>query len=270
MPAAGHDADPRVRVREPGALGRDQEVALERELEPARHRRAVHRADHGLVDLGPEPPVVARGGIARRRRRLRLAPDEPSSFRSRPAQNAGSAPVTITTSTSSSVAELTHPLAEVDEQRGAQGVARLGTVERHGGDTRRGPRPGLPNLPTPVGLSPRAPTLPGHARRRERRAVDLEAGAGHRALTAERDDVVVAGRRADRAHVHRGDVTLVRRRVRRAGELPARVVDLERDGLGGLRADELERERGAAEPVRGRDRQLDRRRRRDARGSGPR
>src|SRR5436309_2752983 len=41
-------ADARVRVAERGALGRDQEVATQRELEAAGHGRAVDRADDRL------------------------------------------------------------------------------------------------------------------------------------------------------------------------------------------------------------------------------
>ena len=51
-PPAGHDPDARVGVGEAGALRRDEEVAGERDLEPAGHRGTVDRADHRLRGLG--------------------------------------------------------------------------------------------------------------------------------------------------------------------------------------------------------------------------
>ena len=67
--ASRHDADARVGVGEPRAVRRDEEGALQRELEPTGHRDAVDRADDGLRDFGEEPvePIgVALGTFARR------------------------------------------------------------------------------------------------------------------------------------------------------------------------------------------------------------
>ena len=65
----GHDPDARVGVGEAGPLRRDQERALQRELEPAGHRDPVDRADDRLRDHRDEPvePVrVPLGALARR------------------------------------------------------------------------------------------------------------------------------------------------------------------------------------------------------------
>src|SRR5258707_11825629 len=50
-PPAGHDADPRVRVREARLARSDEHVARERELEAAGHGDAVHCADDRPIAL---------------------------------------------------------------------------------------------------------------------------------------------------------------------------------------------------------------------------
>ena len=62
QPPARHDPDPRVRVGEAGAFGRDQEVACERDLETARDRGAVDRADDRLGGLGERPDQLVVAG----------------------------------------------------------------------------------------------------------------------------------------------------------------------------------------------------------------
>ena len=61
----GQQADAGVGVCEPGVLRGDQDVAVQRELQPARHRRAVDRTDHRLGHRRPLRRDVGQfGGVA--------------------------------------------------------------------------------------------------------------------------------------------------------------------------------------------------------------
>ena len=110
---------------------RDEEVAVERDLEAAGHRDAVDRADQRLG--------VRRERAAERRRgrsptSAKPSPcctsPEPNSFRSTPAENAGSAPVRIITSTSSSASHARDRGRQRRAHVAVQRVALLGPVER--------------------------------------------------------------------------------------------------------------------------------------------
>ena len=91
QPGTGELPDAGVGVAEDRPLRRQEEVAVQRQLEAAGDRRPVDGADHGDVDL-PRPRVVGSGRAVRGSR-----PVEPNRCRSSPAQKAGSAPVrTIT------------------------------------------------------------------------------------------------------------------------------------------------------------------------------
>ena len=69
-PAAGHDPDRRVRVREAGALGPDQAVTLERELESAVMAGPLTAPITGLSILGQNCDCAARLACPTRRRQV--------------------------------------------------------------------------------------------------------------------------------------------------------------------------------------------------------
>ena len=88
----------------------------------------------GLVSAGNGPRTPSALGDPSAPVPPRLPPLEPSSFRSRPAQNAGSAPVRMSTSTSSRASASRISLRQQRQHLAGQGVARRGTVEGDGGD----------------------------------------------------------------------------------------------------------------------------------------
>ena len=105
----GVDADPGVGVGEAGPLRGHQEIAVEGQLEAAGHGHAVDGPDDRLGrgkggrrprTAGARSPSALRTPLASRGA-LEGPPSWPSSFRSSPAQKAGSAPVRMRTSTSS-------------------------------------------------------------------------------------------------------------------------------------------------------------------------
>ena len=133
---------------------------VERQLEAARDGDAVDGADHRLAWSR------GRGGSARRRRwRTGVgAPSRsvPSSLRSTPAQNAGSAPVSTMTSTSSRASARRDRLRQRRGERGIERVARLGPVE---GDD----RDAVAHLDQDHVLGHRLPTFPSIGARASRR-----------------------------------------------------------------------------------------------------
>ena len=86
----------------------------------------------GLVRRGKGPRAPLRAGaFSDPPPEPELIPVEPSSFRSSPAQNAGSAPVSTITLTSSSASAAAHQLRQQPQHLARQRVAHLGPVERH-------------------------------------------------------------------------------------------------------------------------------------------
>ena len=114
---------------EAGGVGRDHEVAAEREVEPGARGHAVHLGDGRLRDAR-----AARPRSARRRACARAAGPRsrgiPDSIRSAPAQKARPAPVT--TSTRSSRLRATSPNTSLEAAPHLAGdrVHRVGPVER--------------------------------------------------------------------------------------------------------------------------------------------
>ena len=103
QPPARHHADAGVGVAELGPLGRDEEVAVERQLEAAGDGDAVDRADQRLGRAGGNGPRLRRRcGSVGAADAAEVAAVDAELLRSSPAQNAGSAPVRMSTSTSSS------------------------------------------------------------------------------------------------------------------------------------------------------------------------
>ena len=89
-----HHADARVRVGEARPIGRDEEVAVQRDLEPAGHGDAVDRADERLRvrrQRTAERQAAVAGAVAHvgRVRRPSLHLPDPNSFRSTPARERG-------------------------------------------------------------------------------------------------------------------------------------------------------------------------------------
>ena len=132
------------------------------------------------------PPVIAgpliapisgarSGGIGPPRRAASVSarpppmmpPVAPSSLRSSPAQNAGSAPVRTIASTASSASSSRSAAVRRGDRRGVERVARLGAVERDDGD------------PVVGGdVDHGAPTMPAAARHRTARRRTTRAAPG--------------------------------------------------------------------------------------------
>ena len=132
-PQPGHDPDPGVGVGEAGPLRRDEEVAGEGQLEAAGDGDAVDGADDRRLHVGERALAGAAPG-----RWPRSSPSaharRPAPSGRRPAQNAGSAPVS-TMAARSSRASRSRSVVEIALRSVAvQRVARVGAVERDGGD----------------------------------------------------------------------------------------------------------------------------------------
>ena len=110
---------------------RDAQVAPQRELEPARHRVALDRGDHGL-----RRAACASAPSGRRRRRCTALPrPSPTAFRSAPAQNVPLAPVRIATSCVVVGVERAERVGEQRRRSGRSTALRaVRPIDRHDGD----------------------------------------------------------------------------------------------------------------------------------------
>ena len=167
-PVARQDPDPGVRVGEAGPLRRHEEVAAQRQLETAGDAGAVDRPDDGGGDRREVAPPrrPPRCAIARLRRLCHPAPPpaavtstaasvpSPSSFRSTPAQNAGSAPVSTIASTSGSASSAVIT-SGIRAYR-----ARLRALRRSGRFSVTTAMPSRTSTSTMSAVSPPAPCVP--------------------------------------------------------------------------------------------------------------